>query len=159
MHAIFLMATPSREDDSRKMLVSISPVRLVNIKLSLGLAGSRHKWDESFIKTGSKWILDIYKGWVTQFRDNKKCAVTAGTPPPPKKKKDSGLVANKLLLACVQCKDLYRTTGGALTPQEVRAGRRWTVRPKQQPIKVILLPLGEIAQIRVWILFEGAASR
>lgn len=41
MHAIFLMATPSREDDGRKMLVSISPARLVNIKLSLGLAGSR----------------------------------------------------------------------------------------------------------------------
>lgn len=114
MHAIFLMATPSREDDSRKMLVSISPVRLVNIKLSLGLAGSRHKWDESFIKTGSKWILDIYKGWVTQFQDNKKCAVTAGTPPPPTPKEDSGLVANKLLLACVSVlrfiQNHYRST-------------------------------------------------
>lgn len=68
-------------------------------------------------------------------------------------------MANKLLRAMFQGKALNRTTVGALTPQEVRAGRRWTVRPKQQPIKVILLPLGEFAQIRVWILFEGAASR
>lgn len=44
------LATTSREDDGRKMLVSISPVRLVNIKLSLGLVGSRQNWGECFIK-------------------------------------------------------------------------------------------------------------
>lgn len=38
------LATAGRERDGREMLVSISPVRLVNIKLSLGLAESRQNW-------------------------------------------------------------------------------------------------------------------
>lgn len=44
------LATTIGEDDGRKMLVSISPVRLVNIKLSLGLAGSRQNGGECFIR-------------------------------------------------------------------------------------------------------------
>lgn len=41
--------------------------------------------------------------------------------------------------------------------QQVSAGVRRAVCPKQQPIKVILLPLREVTQVGVRILFERAA--
>lgn len=44
-----------------------------------------------------------------------------------------------------------------LTVQQVGAAVRRTVCPKQQPVKVVLLPLREVAQVGVRIVFERAA--
>lgn len=63
-----------------------------------------------------------------------------------------GLVATEDLGPLFIRQDSFR-----LTPQQVGAGVRRTVRPKQQPVKVVVLPLREVAQVGVRILFKRAA--
>lgn len=46
----------------------------------------------------------------------------------------------------------------SLTPQEVRAGRGCGVRPEQQPVEVVVLPLGEVAQAGVRVLLKRASG-
>lgn len=66
----------------------------------------------------------------------------------------------KLWRAVVPC-EIYTELQerGPLTSQEVGAGVRRTVGPKQQPVEVVVLPLGEVTQVGVWVLFKRAACR